>query len=160
MKIKIIGFDLDGVICPDVRWDGDVSEDGIKRLHNLRDNIYPIFVPHCDFVIITGRPEEDKERTMAWLEKNHIYPLDIHFLKIDKTKWDIDTVVKHKSKWINHYIYYDNLYDMNCFIESDVRQTYDIATEINNEIPIYMFSDYIDECFFLNYKNKRFINEN
>lgn len=143
MKQKIIGFDLDGVICPDIRWEGDTSYEGIKRLHDLRDNFYPIFYPHSNYVIITGRPIDDKDRTFEWLNKNRLTPIDVHFLDIKKENWNEHDVIKHKSYWINYYLTYDNKYNMVSFVESDLKQVYDIVSEIDNEIPVYHFSDFV-----------------
>lgn len=134
---EVVGFDLDGVICPDVEWDGDVSEEGIARLHALRAQIYPIFYPNGDFVIITGRPVADKDVTKWWLDKHQMGPLKVHHYENDKETWNTEKVIYHKSKWINYYSCMSKDYVMTCFVESDWLQVEELKKV--STIPIYHF---------------------
>ena len=135
----MIGYDLDGVIINDVVWDGDTSNQGIAKLHSLRENIQPTFIPSGEFVIITGRPEADREVTEKWLWRWKIFPRKIHMFEGILAEWSDSTAAEHKAKWINHYGI-----DMSCFVESEVKQVVKIrklckkakilhfATEIGN----------------------------
>jgi len=135
---EIIGFDLDGVICPDVEWDGDISDEGIARLHKLRDQIYPIFYPNGDFILITGRPTDDEIVTRKWLNKHQIGPLKVHHYEKEKDTWNTDKVIYHKARWISHYSCQDEKYRMTCFVESDWLQVQELKKIIN--IPVYHFA--------------------
>lgn len=127
-------FDLDGVICPDVKWDGDTSSYGIKRLHSLRSNIYPIFYPSGPFFIVTGRPKQDREETWNWLNEHEIRPTDIFFMDNDLTKWGTVTIVEHKSRIINSM-------PIKYFVESEKRQADMIREGVS--VPVIHFSEFI-----------------
>lgn len=139
----MIGYDLDGVIINDVVWDGDTSAQGIARLHAIRDNIQPTFIPTGDFVIITGRPEADREVTEKWLWKYKIFPKKLHMFEGSLAGWSDATAAEHKARWIGYYGI-----DMSCFVESEIKQVarirklcpktkvYHFATEITNLIMV------------------------
>jgi hypothetical protein len=60
----MIGFDLDGVLVSDIDWNSMTIQD-----YSLRFFMFPLFIPTGDYVIITGRPEEDRLSTLEWVEK-------------------------------------------------------------------------------------------
>lgn len=72
-EYTVFTIDLDGILLPDVppeRYDADLT----SALHE-RDNLAPHFVPptidvHNARAIITGRPEDDRERTQRWLDRH------------------------------------------------------------------------------------------
>jgi len=64
MNNKIIAYDLDGIFLSDV-----TIENG-EQLDFRRDYIQPIFQPQGEYVIITGRPAEDRQDTADWIDRN------------------------------------------------------------------------------------------
>jgi hypothetical protein len=141
----VIGYDLDGVICADVQWDGDVSKEAIDKLHQLRDQMYPTFYPSGDFVIITGRPEEDESPTWKWLNKYEIGPHRLHMATKSGKDWGIDHVIYHKARWISHYASQDEDLRMVCFIESDWNQVVELKKLC--PIPVYHFGTQLNLYF-------------
>ena len=139
--IDIVGYDLDGVICPDICWDGSISDDVIDKLFEIRNALPPIFKPSGEFVIITGRPSIDFDRSNPWLERNNIHPIYTHYLIVDKTKWSNDMAIQHKASWINYYSMHDSKYKMIKYFESDKEQTLELQKLCS--IPIYCFPDFI-----------------
>jgi hypothetical protein len=70
----MIGYDLDGVICVEKSWWKIAYKLCYKIAVWFRDKHKPQFIPGGSFVIITNRPEEDREATVKWLYKYNIYP--------------------------------------------------------------------------------------
>ncbi len=72
-EYTVFAIDLDGILLPDValeRYDVDLDS-----ALDERDNLAPHSVPpeidiHKARAIITGRPEEDRVRTQAWLDRH------------------------------------------------------------------------------------------
>lgn len=71
MNKKIIGFDLDGVIVSDLNWFDCYGKKEYEKRMNTVYYLLPLFQPSsiCDnYVILTSRPVDYKERTMNWLK--------------------------------------------------------------------------------------------
>lgn len=78
----MIGYDLDGVIAVEKRWWNILYRTVPKVAVFLRDLYRARFVPSGKFVIVTNRPECDREATFRWLEKNDIRPMAVYFSKV------------------------------------------------------------------------------
>ena len=75
-----LGFDFDGTICQEIPWNriGWIVQHvswlwKIIAVHYLK----PLYHPQGKFIIISARPEFDREIVERWLNKHHIYPQDI-----------------------------------------------------------------------------------
>jgi len=64
---KKIGFDLDGVFIPDCDRIPNLGD--VDKFYELTMFMRPLFQPHGEWSIITGRPARYKSRTVAWAEK-------------------------------------------------------------------------------------------
>lgn len=62
-----IGYDLDGVLCPDIDLNRLNQECSLPTVIQARQALIPMFRPEPPFVVITGRPGADKELTAEWL---------------------------------------------------------------------------------------------
>ena len=68
-RTDIYGYDLDGVLCPDINVEG-LSFEELMVVVKARYKLKPLFVPNHDhFYIVTGRPHSDYIDTQAWTEK-------------------------------------------------------------------------------------------
>lgn len=69
-----IGFDLDGVLCPDIDIDsleGELdSTVALSRVIAARQLLMPMFKPKGNFVVVTGRPYYDLQYTKQWLQRH------------------------------------------------------------------------------------------
>ena len=66
----MIGYDIDGVLLHDVKWEKEQDQ----KLKKYRDTVSkPTFVPSGEYVLITGRPAEDKAGTMKWVEQEFAF---------------------------------------------------------------------------------------
>lgn len=61
-----IGYDIDGVLTPDVDFD---TLSGVNELYRIRDSVFPFFKPVKDSYLITARPIDDRENTVQWIER-------------------------------------------------------------------------------------------
>lgn len=79
---ELVGVDLDGVLVPDIR-DEDYRTN-LEATLLRRDGLTPFqrtVWPPVDVeaaLIITGRPERDRARTLEWLRQHGIRPLALH----------------------------------------------------------------------------------
>ena len=63
-----IGYDLDGILAPDVR-----GGEGFNHVLDVRDELFvPLFKPQGEWCIITGRPAIDISTTKEWVKKNFV----------------------------------------------------------------------------------------
>lgn len=130
--IDVIGYDLDGVIISDIKWNRYTA---LSKLHDTRSSIYPIFKPTGDFVIITGRPEVDRKNTTDWLNEHKITPIKLHMSNFDKVDWSHEEIAEYKANTINNYS------NMKFFIESNLDEVRIISTKV--KIPIYHFETFL-----------------
>lgn len=104
----MIGYDLDGVLGPDIIIKGNLGE-----LLRIRDqNLKPLFNPPGEWVLITGRPIEDRKSTTKWILDNFENPP----VKIYHKNESLDTAAEYKASVIN------KIPDLRLFIESDESQ--------------------------------------
>ena len=107
LKKKLIGYDLDGVICanspkrdkPFIKQNSKEREEYSKKriTHCLTAKL--MFRPIDDFVIITARKKEDEKiATFAWLKEHNLAPINVYFLTGVKTR---ENIIKFKAKIIN-----------------------------------------------------------
>lgn len=62
-----VGYDLDGVLCPDIDLNRLNQELTLQAVIDARQALVPMFRPESPFVVITGRPGVDKPLTVEWL---------------------------------------------------------------------------------------------
>lgn len=142
----IYGYDLDGVLLPDLNGLKGLKDSDIQPLLEMRrDYLEPIFIPEGSYYIITGRPYIDKDDTYKWSDKFLIRnpPLDI-IININSTpnSSELDAAM-FKTKMI-----YEKGIDI--FIESNPIQAKHIQTLLllhydrNEESPrVIHFSDFL-----------------
>lgn len=126
----IVAVDLDGVIVPDMFNVADCSEDEMKK---FREQCVPIFTPPKDWVIVTGRPIQDKEHTIEVL-RNFGFENDIVFANnsndiLDDFDMAYQKVISLSGKGVNlyiessrniaHYIDQITMGGLNCVLFSD-----------------------------------------
>ena len=113
----MIAYDLDGVFVPDYHPDSGLS---LEEYLRVRYELPPLFEPHAskDYLIITGRPVEDKDQTEAWIDKffNHP-PLQ---LIIGTGAPVLRLSIKFKSEMIKAH-------GISVYIESDIRQVRELS---------------------------------
>jgi hypothetical protein len=134
----IVGFDLDGVIFPDIEYDWRNGE--FEGLLAIRNHMMPIFKPTGLFFIITGRPEVDRGYTTDWLVKYGISPVALFMNPVDKLDQNnyFEDVVSHKSNTINRLC---KEYHLVRYVESDINQANEIRKRTT--IPVIHFMDYV-----------------
>lgn len=130
-----MGFDLDGVLCPDIDLDWDKPGFDFSYLFDLRMKLPPMFVPQGRYTIITGRPFDDKKHTEEWMKKFNLHPVDIRFNPKDPVDWRV--VAQHKVDTIMEL-----RYSLTLFVESSHKQVEYIRQQVHH-IPIYHFSDFV-----------------
>jgi hypothetical protein len=97
---KKIGFDLDGILTPDVK-----AGEGFHDVLKYRDDLFvPLFKPQGEWCIITGRPGMDKACTEEWAKQSFIDnpPFRIYhdpMMSVENAQL-VDVAVEHKKKWI------------------------------------------------------------
>jgi len=128
----MIAYDLDGIFVNDLH-----ITDNLENLLKIRTkNLKPLFQPKGEYVIITGRPIEDKEYTMKWIESFFTNkPIRVYHENTDKNK-----AKEYKVKVINENP------DINVFFESEKEQ----AEWINNNtnITVHHFETFIKKAIY------------
>lgn len=67
-RTDIYGYDLDGVLCPDLDVQRILPGD-LMSIVNARYSMKPLFIPKHDyFFIVTGRPRGDYQDTYTWAQ--------------------------------------------------------------------------------------------
>jgi hypoxanthine phosphoribosyltransferase len=121
VELPYYGLDLDGVFLPDVPdavYQADIAE-AVLRRHALEPFAkLPYFAPDRA-VVITGRPDTDRERTEGWLRQwgHGSLPLECRPARIEHTP---DAVARYKAETATR---------LGCthFVESDAEQALRIA---------------------------------
>jgi hypoxanthine phosphoribosyltransferase len=78
---RLVAVDLDGVLCDDIAPDRYAAD--LAACLAERDQL--LMAAHCPaleadtHVVVTGRPEEDRPRTLAWLQRHGLGALPVHF---------------------------------------------------------------------------------
>jgi hypoxanthine phosphoribosyltransferase len=120
-ELPFHGLDLDGVFLPDVPdalYLASIA-DAVERRHALEPFAsLPFFAPDRA-VVITGRPETDRERTQAWLARwgHGALPLVCRPANVEHTP---DLVARHKAEAATRW-------GCTHFVESDAEQALRIA---------------------------------
>ena len=127
-------YDLDGIFVSDLH-----ITDNLEELLKFRvNNVKPLFEPDGDYYIITGRPIEDKEHTLKWIDtffKNK--PLKVfhdnddwskpneYKLKVLKENLDVDTFFEselYQVEWINNNITHVKVHHFETFIRKAINE--------------------------------------
>lgn len=91
----MIGYDLDGVLIPDMNF-GEYQIEDFLRIR--RDLPRAMFQPEGEYVIITGRPASDAHHTVDWVQRSlDIKPQFIYHGNVDWTtakEYKADTIQK------------------------------------------------------------------
>jgi hypothetical protein len=120
-ELPFYGLDLDGVFLPDVPdavYHADIA-DAVLRRHGLEPfTTLPFFAPERA-VVITGRPDSDRERTQAWLARwgHGVLPLECRPADLPHNP---DTVARYKAEAATRW-------GCTHFVESDAEQALRIA---------------------------------
>jgi hypoxanthine phosphoribosyltransferase len=120
-ELPFYGLDLDGVFLPDVPdevYQANIAEAVVRR-HGLKPfGTLPYFSPDRA-VVITGRPEFDRERTQAWLARwgHSLLPLEC---RPSDTPYTPDAVARYKAETATRW-------GCTHFIESDAEQALRVA---------------------------------
>jgi hypoxanthine phosphoribosyltransferase len=120
-ELPFYGLDLDGVFLPDVPdavYRRDIAEAVLQR-HGLEPfPSLPFFSPDRA-VVITGRPHDDRERTLAWLTRwgHASLPLECRPSHVPHTP---DAVARYKAEAATRW-------GCTHFVESDAEQALRIA---------------------------------
>lgn len=79
-EYRLVAVDLDGVLCHDIHPDRYAQD--LAACLAERDQLLPAdFAPKLEreqHVIVTGRPNEDRERTVAWLERHGLGGIPVY----------------------------------------------------------------------------------
>jgi hypoxanthine phosphoribosyltransferase len=120
-ELPFYGLDLDGIFLPDVPdavYLADI-DDAVARRHALEPFAsLPYFVPERA-VVITGRPDSDRERTCAWLARWGHGALPLECRPSDMPH-DPDRVARYKAEAATRW-------GCTHFVESDAEQALRIA---------------------------------
>ena len=120
-ELPFYGLDLDGVFLPDVPdavYLADI-DDAVARRHLLEPFAsLPYFAPERA-VVITGRPDSDRERTCAWLARWGHGALPLECRPSDMPH-DPDRVARYKAEAATRW-------GCTHFVESDAEQALRIA---------------------------------
>ncbi len=120
-ELPFYGLDMDGVFLPDVpdaAYRADIA-DAVMRRHGLEPLAsLPFFAPERA-VVITGRPDSDRERTLAWLQRwgHGTLPLECRPTDVPHTP---DAVARYKAEAATRW-------GCTHFVESDAEQALRIA---------------------------------
>lgn len=120
----MIAFDIDGVFLSDQ----DINAANIEDILRVRSNyLKPLFVPKGDYVLITGRPAQDKEDTQRWVNKF----FDRKPLCVYHENTDMRKSAQYKAAVLN-----ENK-NIHCFLESDRSQAEVIRSLTNTKIIVF-----------------------
>src|SRR5690606_14520310 len=113
-------IDLDGILLPDIPEDHYLRD--LETALLKRDALEPHTVlPNRDLralPIVTGRPEQDRARTQAWLDR---HGFSGRLIMRDETRHTAAQTARHKAQAIVQHRYTH-------FIESDAIQALEIAS--------------------------------
>lgn len=133
----MIGFDLDGVLVPDLAF--DKWDEKYNAFRN--ENLVPIFQPNQDFIIITGRPLCDKFITDEWVythfNNNPFFTGCFFGVPIERAN-NYDYVARFKAKMIDWF-------RVEKYFESSLSQTNLIKELIKTEAKIFHWETIINE---------------
>lgn len=130
----MIAFDLDGVFIPD----GNMQLYTKSSYLQVRKK-FPraLFVPDCEYAIITGRPVEDMPYTLEWI-KNELYsnmPKCVYHTNEDITKGEV-----YKTHILN------TTPGIEMFVESCPKQAAYIKANLEVPIKVIHFEEFILEA--------------
>lgn len=94
-----IGYDLDWVLCRDLRkWERRLTRFP-KLMLWYKSRFKLLYRPVEDSIIITWRPESDREATINWLRKNWVY----NRIEFCKGEFSIENSIKTKERGIRKF---------------------------------------------------------
>lgn len=103
-----VGYDLDGVLVPDLDAGKEVD---LHTLLQARRRLRPLFQPQGNYAIVTGRPMSDSQDTRDWIhEYLHVPPAAIFIASKDTPLNDNES-----AAFKAHYV---QAYGMCMFVES------------------------------------------
>jgi|SRR5690625_3183480 len=115
-------IDLDGILLPDIP-DADYLSN-LEQALQRRDQLQPFAVlPQVDvrnFPIITGRPEQDRERTQRWLDQHGFAG---QLTMRDPVRYTVEQTAQYKAETVLQQGHTH-------FIESDAVQALEIASRV------------------------------
>ncbi len=129
----MIAFDLDGVFLGDITFSDDDERDNM--LHVRVNNINPTFIPTGDYYIITGRPVQDKDGTLAWIAKKFSNPPKEVFH--ESHHFGTEHAINYKVAVIKDHP------EIITFVESDKEQAVAIGQQV--DCNVICFTDLINE---------------
>jgi hypothetical protein len=140
----MIGYDLDGVIAPDIEW---MRSEEIFR--ECQSSVCPLFIPPRPFCIITARCPEDEDKTMRWLDKYDIRP---KYVKFGRYSNPISNIPEKKdihsfglNSAINHKI--ESLEEdpnIHMFLESNPKQAEAIKNGVKrSNVIVYHYASWL-----------------
>lgn len=126
----MIAYDLDGILVSDLVFENFASID--EFVEQRAKSLCPIFIPTGDWILLTGRPVQDKFSTLLWIST---YFCDNLPVKIYHDNPDPRSPWKYKLEILNK----DE--DIDTFIESDVSLYSFLKVHSNKHV--VLFSDLI-----------------
>lgn len=104
----MLAFDLDGIFLPDIVYQPET----VSTVHRVRTSLLkPIFIPDQPYYIITGRPVDDREETLAWIDQFAMHPKAVFH-----DNRDIQYPVLYKERVLKEHD------EITHYIESDAAQ--------------------------------------
>lgn len=120
-ELPFYGLDLDGVFLPDLPdavYEADIA-DAVLQRHALEPFATLPYFAADRAVVITGRPQSDRERTQAWLARwgHGALPLECRPVEVPHSS---DAVARYKAETASRW-------GCTHFVESDAEQALRIA---------------------------------
>lgn len=127
----MIGYDFDGIFIPDIALPPDSTSEDYQHHRNV---MFPLFLPKGPYFIITGRPEEDRKSTLAYIVRH--FP-DKPVKIFHRPTLDIN-VLEYKASTLASI----NPSDIDFYLESDRTTAEYLKIHVPN-VRIVLFSEMI-----------------
>jgi len=129
----MIAFDIDGVFIPN--WSGiGMSLEEYLESRYMWD---PLFEPRFPYCMITGRPAEDKEKTLGWINKTFKSNPPACVYHDNTLGFDLLGSIKYKAWILNR----DK--SIKVFVESDIDQVVELKKLCHDAVEILHFESMI-----------------
>ncbi len=140
-----IGFDMDGVLCPDVwippKWLGDEIVSAYLALRRARLPVLyrPRFEEYSFTALVTGRREKDIGQIFKWLYDNDLDRFDVVCaLSCNGERWSYDRTVDHKEACIRSL-------GLDIFVESNPQTVRELKDRVGGFCDVFLGVDYFGE---------------